>query len=78
MSQDQIAKFFAIVSRLVLTDEEVAAVCGISVHTARLMRASGQAPRSQRCQLAIAAFIDRNSLAQCRGDVRLNEKRASA
>ncbi|HRG97043.1 MAG TPA: hypothetical protein PLR99_12395 [Polyangiaceae bacterium] len=77
LSPKQISAFFALVGRLELTDEDVAVSAGLSVHTVRLFRASQQAPRSARCQAAIATFVQRNATARERGDVRLAPRRAS-
>lgn len=74
--QNPALALFILADRLALTDDELAAAVGLSPHTIRLARATRQAPRSPRCQAAIALFVERNATARDRGEIRLAPRRA--
>jgi hypothetical protein len=63
--------FLQLADRLALSNNDLATLTRLSVHTLRLARATKQSPTRPRCIAQIRAFVESNISAQSRGEVRL-------
>ena len=70
-SSSSAAEFLAILSRLGLNDVEAGVCIGVSPHTVRCVRLSGELPDRKTTLALILSFVARSRTAKHRGELRL-------